>query len=95
MSNQTLKHSLLSQCGLSYWVIDPLNLPHLTVIRSAFLGEDAQKGNERDMLESRFNDVKEHLQAAVSRQRTNKSPGGHPKCSTCGHPNCSTPATVF
>ena len=73
MSNQTLKHTLLSQCGLSYWVIDPLNLPHLTVIRAAFLGEDAQKGNERDMLESRFNDVKEHLQAAVSRQRTSKS----------------------
>jgi len=73
MGNQTLKHTLLSQCGIRYWVVDPANLPHLTQIRTAFLGEDAVKGNERDHLESRFKDVKDNLQAAVTRQRHNKS----------------------
>jgi hypothetical protein len=69
MSNQTLKHTLLSQCGVRYWVVDPDNLPHLAQIRTAFLGEEALKGTGRDDLETRFRDVRENLQAAVTRQR--------------------------
>ena len=72
LSNQTLKHTLLMQCGLHYWVLDPANLPHLTVIRTAFLGEEAVKSEQRDHLEHQFNHVREHLQAAVLRQRENK-----------------------
>ncbi len=68
LGNQTLKHTLLMQCGLHYWVVDPVNLPHLTVIRTAFLGEEANKNN-RDQLDHRFNSVKDTLHAAVSRQR--------------------------
>jgi hypothetical protein len=74
-SNQTLKHSLLSQCGIRYWVVSPSNLPHLTQIRTAFLGDQAVKANERDHLETRFKDVRENLQAAVTRQRHSKSSG--------------------
>ncbi len=73
MGNQTLKHSLLSQCGVRYWAVDPDNLPHLTQIRTAFLGEHALKGSERAPLEARFKDVAGNLQAVVSRQRDNKS----------------------
>lgn len=74
MSNQTLKHSLLTQCGIRYWVVAPSNLPHLTQIRTAFLGDQAVKANnERDHLETRFKDVRENLQAAVTRQRHSKT----------------------
>jgi hypothetical protein len=71
-SNQNLKHALLSQCGIRYWVVDPSDLPELTRIRSAFLGEQAMRGTERDYLETRFKDVRENLQAAVTRQRQGK-----------------------
>lgn len=73
LSNQTLKHTLLMQCGLHYWVVDPANLPHLTVIRTAFLGEEAVKREQKSRLENQFNHVREHLQAAVSRQRESKN----------------------
>lgn len=73
LSNQTLKHTLLMQCGLHYWVVDPANLPHLTVIRTAFLGEEAVKNGQRNHLDHQFNHVREHLQAAVLRQRENKN----------------------
>ena len=74
MSNQTLKHGLLSQCGVHYWIVDPDNLPHLTQIRTAFLGERAlRKVDNQNYLDSRFRDVAGNLQAAVSRQRSSKS----------------------
>jgi hypothetical protein len=73
MGNQTLKHTLLTQCGIRYWVVTPSNLPHLTQIRTAFLGDQAVKANERDYLETRFKDVRENLQAAVTRQRHSKT----------------------
>lgn len=75
MSNQTLKHTLLAQCGVRYWVVDPDNLPHLTQIRTAFLGEHALKGAGRDDLEVRFKNVRENLQAAVTRQRAHTNAG--------------------
>jgi hypothetical protein len=74
MGNQTLKHSLLSQCGLQYWIVDPENLPHLTQIRSAFLGEEAEHpGDPR--LHEKLKDVAVNLQAAVSKQRSQKTSG--------------------
>ncbi len=73
MSNQTLKHGLLTHCGLQYWVVDPDNLPHLTQIRTAFLGEQVVKSEQRMHMASRVKDVAEHLQAVVSRQREGKS----------------------
>lgn len=72
MGNQTLKHSLLSQCNMRYWVVDPDNLPQLAQIRSAFLGDRAVKGSGREDLESRFKDVSENLHAAVTRRRKGK-----------------------
>jgi hypothetical protein len=73
MSNQTLKHTLLTQCGIHYWVVDPDNLPHLIRIRTAFLGEHAARGGVNSQLESQFKDVSENLHATVDRKRAKKS----------------------
>ncbi len=74
LSNQTLKHALLSQCGVHYVVVDPSNLPHLIQIRTMFLGEHAARGTgQNSQLESQFKDVRENLQATVDRQRHGKS----------------------
>jgi hypothetical protein len=72
MGNQSLKHSLLDQCNIRYLVVDPTNLPHLSQIRAAFLGEDGQS-NHSQPLDSRFQDMREHLQAVVTRQRQSKA----------------------
>ncbi len=73
MSNQTLKHNLLSQCGIHYAVVDPGNLPHLIQIRTAFLGELAARGGSNSQLDSRLKDMSEHLHAIVDRQRNTKN----------------------
>jgi hypothetical protein len=75
MSNQTLKHGLLDQCGIPYWVVEPDNLPHVKQIRTAFLGELAAGCDARDRMDSQLRNVADHLHAAVSRQRVNKSTG--------------------
>jgi hypothetical protein len=73
MSNQTLKHTLLSQCGVHYAVVDPANLPHLIQIRTAFLGEHAARGDVHSRLDSQFKDVSQNLHAIVDRKRNTKS----------------------
>jgi hypothetical protein len=75
MSNQTLKYGLLSQCGIPYWVVEPDNLPHMTQIRTAFLGEKAARVNVQEQMDSRLKDVANQLQSAVLRQRTVKEKG--------------------
>jgi hypothetical protein len=77
MSNQTLKYGLLSQCGIPYWVVEPDNLPHMSQIRTAFLGDGAAQLNEQERMDSRLRDVADDLHAAVSRQRSNKSSVAH------------------
>jgi len=72
MSNQTLKHALLTQCGIHYLVLDPDALPHLVEIRTMFLGEHAAHSNAQP-LGSHFRDVSENLHATVDRQRQGKS----------------------
>lgn len=73
MTNQILKQSLLSQCGVHYWVVDPQNLPPLLALRTAFFGEHAAKESGIDELDSRFNEVRESLQAALHRVRHSKT----------------------
>ncbi len=72
LSNQTLKHTLLMQCGLHYWVVDPASLPQLAVIRTAFLGEEAMKSSHLANFKNRFNHVRDHLEAEALRQRDSK-----------------------
>ena len=76
IGNQSLKHSLLSQCDLPYWVVEPDNLPHLAQIRTAFLGAEAVHGSDAH-LHDRLRDVAVTLQAAVSKQRSHKTTPVH------------------
>jgi hypothetical protein len=69
-SNQTLKHRLLGQCEIPYWIVDPDNLPLTKQIRIAFLGDRAT-ASQQHQLDTRFQDVRENLQAAVTKQRQN------------------------
>jgi len=75
LSNQTLKHTLLSQCNIRYWVVDPEHLPNVTGIRAAFLGEQAvlKEELERVRTETEFNQTRANLKAALSRQRNHQS----------------------
>lgn len=68
-SNQILKHSLLSHCGLRYCVVDSAKLPHPTQFRLEFLGEEVARRTEQALLDARFKDVKRGLQATLDRQR--------------------------
>jgi hypothetical protein len=73
MSNQTLKHNLLTQIGVHYLVVDPGNLPHLIWIRTAFLGEHAARGGMNSHLDSQIKDMSENLHAIVDRKRHGKN----------------------
>jgi hypothetical protein len=73
MSNQTLKHNLLTQIGVHYLVVDPGNLPHLIWIRTAFLGERAARGGMNSHLDSQIKDMSESLHAIVDRKRHGKN----------------------
>ena len=73
MSNQTLKYGLLSQCGIPYWVVEPDNLPHMSQIRTAFLGDSATQADVSRPMDTQFKDVAGSLQATVLRQRSNKA----------------------
>jgi hypothetical protein len=65
-SNQKLKLGLLSQCGIAYWVVPQGNLPSLEKMRQAFLG-DAARG--RGQGASQVQEARQHLRAAIDRQR--------------------------
>lgn len=71
LSNQTLKHTLLSQCSVRYWVVNPEHLPNIITIRAAFLGEQAVVKEELERLrtETEFNQARANLKAALSRRR--------------------------
>jgi len=49
--NQAVKKALLSQCGISYWVIDPDNRPSLAQFRSAMIGESVVESTGFNELE--------------------------------------------
>ncbi len=71
-SNQILKHSLLTQLGIRYRVFDSAKLPHPTQVRADFLGQDAARRTEKEVLDVRFKDVKKSLQATLDKQRSSK-----------------------
>lgn len=74
LSNQTLKYSLLTQCNIRYWVVDPEHLPSVTEIRTAFLGDQAmmKQDLERTRHEGAFDASRANLQAALLRRRNEK-----------------------
>lgn len=73
-SNRHLKQSLLSQCGIAYWVLAPDGLPTTEEIRTEFLGEAAAEAGapERERDEARVNAARLNLSAAIERQRRSR-----------------------
>ena len=70
--NMQLKLSLLSQCGIAYWVAKPDSLPTLEEIREEFLGSHAAAPNRRYMEDAAITAARQKLRAAVDRQRTQR-----------------------
>ena len=70
-STRMLKHSLLTQCGLPYWVVRSSSLPTVAEIRAEFLGESptAQSMREREQEERAIIAAQANLRSAINRQR--------------------------
>lgn len=66
-STRMLKHSLLTQCGLPYWVVRSSSLPTV----AEFLGESptAQSMREREQEERAIIAAQANLRSAINRQR--------------------------
>ncbi|GLS16190.1 MULTISPECIES: DUF2726 domain-containing protein [Hydrogenophaga] len=73
-STRALKNSLLTQCGMPYWVVHSSNLPTVTEIRAEFLGETptAQAMREREREERAVIAAQNNLRSAIQRQRSNR-----------------------
>jgi hypothetical protein len=73
-STRLLKHSLLTQCGLPYWVVQSSSLPTVAEIRAEFLGEqpNAQSMREREIEERAIIAAQANLRSALTRQRSNR-----------------------
>jgi Protein of unknown function (DUF2726) len=71
-SQRQLKQTLLSQCGIAYWVVKPTSLPTLAEIRTEFLGELASMTRDRERDEAMITAARLNLRAAIDRQRHNR-----------------------
>lgn len=74
-STRMLKHSLLTQVGLPYWVVQSGNLPTVTEIRGEFLGETptAQTMRENELEERAIIAAQTSLRTTINRQRNTRS----------------------
>lgn len=76
-SNRHLKQTLLLQCGISYWVLEPDNLPTAEEIRTEFLGESAASVRPPERERARdgtvINEARQNLSAALNRQRRSRN----------------------
>lgn len=68
-NSRQLKQTLLSQCGIAYWIVSSSNLPTVTDIRTEFLGEHASMTRNRERDEALMTAARVNLQAALERQR--------------------------
>jgi hypothetical protein len=72
-SNRQLKLTLLSQCGIAYWVIKSNNLPTLTEIREDFLGELAPAAKHSSQREEAIAATGFKLRESLDKQRAQRS----------------------
>ena len=74
-STRLLKHSLLTQCELPYWVVRSSSLPTVSEIRAEFLGETptAQTLREREIEERALIAAQSNLRSALNRQRSHRT----------------------
>lgn len=74
-SNRQLKLTLLSQCGIAYWIVKPNHLPDAAEMRTEFLGEDAQKRGTKRQDDARITLASQQLHAVVDRRRLQRATG--------------------
>jgi hypothetical protein len=93
LSNQTLKHNLLAQSQIGYWVVDPDHMPSVSEIRSGFIvdKETRNADRERERYESQFNASRANLQATVTRRRIHKPVSSNSGGAGFGHDFSSDP----
>jgi hypothetical protein len=74
-STRALKHSLLTQCGLPYWIIRSDALPTVAEIRAEFLGESltTQGSRESGREEHAISAAQASLRTALNRQRSSRN----------------------
>ncbi|WP_448251053.1 hypothetical protein [Ottowia oryzae] len=73
--NKQLKHTLLGQCGIGYWVMAPESLPRPELLRGEFLGAGDARLPERSQ-PADLNSVRNHLHQALDRGREQRSQFG-------------------
>lgn len=72
-ANRHLKRSLLNECGIAYRWVEPEQMPTVTDIRTAFLGEAAVAAAEvQAQEEAVVVEARRSLRAAVERQRLSR-----------------------
>ena len=79
-NTRLLKHSLLTQCELPYWVVRSSSLPTVSEIRAEFLGETPtpQTLRDREMEERALIAAQTNLRTALNRQRGNRQSDFNP-----------------
>ncbi len=88
-SNRQLKQTLLSQCGMAYWVVESVNLPTLAEIRAEFLGEMDSTTRAHEQDEAMINAARNKLRASLNRQRQSRHSGAAPLSASDGRPSSS------
>ena len=71
--NRQLKLTLLSQCGIAYWVIRSNDLPTLTEIREEFLGTVNSTTKSAEKEEASVKAIRLKLQTSLELQRRQRS----------------------
>ena len=84
-SNRQLKQTLLSQCGIAYWVVASNNLPSLLEIRTEFLGETVIAAPQNQHDESVMDATRQKLRASLSHQRQGRHSDLAPLTPMAGH----------
>ncbi|NMM06480.1 hypothetical protein [Polaromonas sp.] len=83
-SNRQLKQTLLSQCGIAYWVISSAHLPTAQEIRNEFLGEAVSPPPPRPEDEDKMAATHLKLRASLSGQRKGRHSDWAPLKPTAG-----------
>ena len=74
-SNEQLKHTLLGQCGIGYWVMAADSFPRPELLRGEFLGAGEAQLPERTQ-PADLNSARNHLRQALDRGREQRSQFG-------------------
>ena len=67
--NRQLKHTLLNQCGIAYWVLAPDALPEPHAIRADFLGNGGEDSRAMATDQAHLDSVRAQLHEALDRNR--------------------------